>query len=122
MSDERSAGSENVVDEAPQKVPGRSKDWTNSFSDGHRYLVAVDILLASCPNEYSEVVMPVATRMSPIPGLSGYVLVPLRKSADFTLYRGRKHDHPSSVLAIALFEQPSPQSIRRLMHEYSIAA
>ena len=24
--------SENVVDEAPQKVPGRSKDWTNSFS------------------------------------------------------------------------------------------
>ncbi|MEY9624939.1 serine/threonine protein kinase [Bradyrhizobium ottawaense] len=66
--------------------------------------------------------MPVATRMSPIPRLSGYVLVPLRKSADFTLYRGRKHDDPSSVLAIALFEQPSPQSIRRLMHEYSIAA
>ncbi|MCA6113075.1 AAA family ATPase, partial [Bradyrhizobium sp. CNPSo 4026] len=60
--------------------------------------------------------------MSPIPGLSGYVLVPLRESADFTLYRGRKHDDPSSVLAIALFEQPSPQSIRRLMHEYSFAA
>ncbi len=63
-----------------------------------------------------------ATRMSPIPGLSGYVLVPLRESADFTLYRGRKHDDPSPVLAIALFEQPSPQSIRRLMHEYSFAA
>jgi PAS domain S-box-containing protein len=60
--------------------------------------------------------------MSPIPGLSGYVLVPLRESADFTLYRGRKHDDPSPVLAIALFEQPSPQSIRRLMHEYSFAA
>ena len=66
--------------------------------------------------------MPAATRMSPIPGLSGYVLVPLRESADFTLYRGRKHDDPSPVLAIALFEQPSPQSIRRLMHEYSFAA
>src|SRR5215475_8848355 len=64
----------------------------------------------------------VATRMSPIPGLSGYVLVPLRESADFTLYRGRKHDDRSPVLAIALFEQPSPQSIRRLMHEYSFAA
>lgn len=63
-----------------------------------------------------------ARRMSPIPGLSGYVLVPLRESADFTLYRGRKHDDPSSVLAIALFEQPSPQSVRRLMHEYSFAA
>lgn len=60
-----------------------------------------------------------ATRMSPI---SGYVLVPLRESADFTLYRGRKHDDPSPVLAIALFEQPSPQSIKRLMHEYSFAA
>ena len=60
--------------------------------------------------------------MSPIPGLSGYTLVTLRESADFTLYRGRKHDDPSPVLAIALFEQPSPQSIRRLMNEYSFAA
>ncbi|MBR0716535.1 AAA family ATPase [Bradyrhizobium liaoningense] len=60
--------------------------------------------------------------MSPIPGLSGYVLVPLRESSDFTLYRGRKHDDSSPVLAIALFEQPSPQSIGRLMHEYSFAA
>ncbi|WP_409241706.1 AAA family ATPase [Bradyrhizobium sp. CB1015] len=57
-----------------------------------------------------------------MPGLSGYVLTPLRESADFTLYRGRKHDAPSPVLAIALFEQPSPQSIRRLMHEYSLGA
>ena len=65
----------------------------------------------------------VATRISPIPGPSGYVLVPLRESAEFTLYRGRKHDDPSPVLAIALStEQPSPQSIRRLEHEYSFAA
>jgi len=64
----------------------------------------------------------VATRMSPIPGLSGYMRVPLRENADFTLYRGRKHDDSSPVLAIALCEQPSPQSIRRLMHEYSLAA
>ena len=64
-----------------------------------------------------------ATRVSPIPGPSGYVLVPLRESADFTLYRGRKHDDPSPVLAIALStEQPSPQSIRRLVHEYAFAA
>ena len=64
-----------------------------------------------------------ATRDSPIPGPSGYVLVPLRESADFTLCRGRKHDDPSPVLAVALStEQPSPQSIRRLEHEYSFAA
>ncbi|MDY0885314.1 AAA family ATPase [Dongia soli] len=50
------------------------------------------------------------------------MLVPLRESADFTLYRGRKHDDSSPVLAIALFEHPSPQSIKRLLHEYSLAA
>jgi hypothetical protein len=65
----------------------------------------------------------VATRNSPISGPSRYVLVPLRESARFTLYRGRKHDDPSPVLAIALStEHPSPQSIRRLDHEYSFAA
>ena len=64
-----------------------------------------------------------ATRMSPIPGPAGYVLVPLRESADFTLYRGRKHDDPSPVLAIALStEQPWPQNIRRLEHEYAFVA
>ena len=64
-----------------------------------------------------------ATRNSPISGPSGYVLVPLREGAEFTLYRGRKHDHPSPVLAIALFtEQPSPQSIRRHEHKYAFAA
>src|SRR6202047_2611652 len=61
--------------------------------------------------------------MSPIPGPSGYVLVPLRESADFTLYRGRKHDDSSPVLAIAVSaERSSPQSISRLEHEYSFAA
>src|SRR5712692_2660985 len=61
--------------------------------------------------------------MSPISGPSGYVLVPLREGADSTLYRGRQHGNPSSVLAIALSaEQPSPQSLQRLEHEYSLAA
>ena len=64
-----------------------------------------------------------AARILSIPGLSGYVLVPLRESADFTLYRGRKYDDTSPVLAIALStEQPSSQSIRRLKHEYAFAA
>src|SRR5580704_15264885 len=49
--------------------------------------------------------------------------MPLRESADFTLYLGRKHDDTSPVLAIALStEKPSPHSIRRLEHEYSLAA
>jgi PAS domain S-box-containing protein len=65
----------------------------------------------------------VATRMSSLSGPSGYELVPLRGGADFTLYRGRQHGNPSPVLAIApSAEQPSPQILRRLEHEYSLAA
>jgi len=61
----------------------------------------------------------VTTGMSSISRLSGYVLEPLRQSADFTLYRGRQHDNSSPVLAIALSaEQPSPQSLRRLEMRY----
>ncbi len=64
-----------------------------------------------------------ATRMSSISGPSGYMLELLGEGVDFTLYRGRQQGNPSSVLAIALAaEQPSLQSLRRLEHEYSLAA
>src|ERR1700734_3692810 len=54
---------------------------------------------------------------------SGYVLVPLRDGAEFSIYRGRQHGNPSPILVVALTrEQPSPQSLRRLEHEYSLAA
>jgi predicted ATPase/signal transduction histidine kinase/GAF domain-containing protein/tRNA A-37 threonylcarbamoyl transferase component Bud32 len=54
---------------------------------------------------------------------SGYALVPIREGADFTLYRGRQHGNPSPVLAIALStKRPSPQNLRRLEHEYSLAS
>ncbi|MGC2369706.1 MAG: AAA family ATPase [Candidatus Sulfotelmatobacter sp.] len=49
--------------------------------------------------------------------------MPIRKGADFTLYRGQQPGNPSPVLAIALTaEHPSAQSLRRLEHEYSLAA
>src|SRR5258708_7098391 len=61
--------------------------------------------------------------MSSMTAPAGYVLEPFREGADFTLYRGRQHRNPSPVLAIALSEeQPSPQSLRRFEHEYSLAA
>src|SRR5467141_1791290 len=61
--------------------------------------------------------------MSSISGASVSLSKPLRQSADFTLYRGRQHGNPSSVLAIALSaEQPSPHSLQRLEHEYSLAS
>src|SRR5260370_35106749 len=67
-------------------------------------------------------VVPVATMMPSSTELSGYVLEPIRESADFTLSRGRQHGNPSPVLVVALTgEQPSPQGLRRLEHEYSLA-
>src|SRR5438270_5068690 len=54
---------------------------------------------------------------------SAYVLESLREGAEFTLYRGRQHGNPSPILAITLTaEHPSTQSLRRLEHEYSLAA
>jgi PAS domain S-box-containing protein len=54
---------------------------------------------------------------------SGYVLESLREGPDFTLYRGRQNGNSSPVLAVALTaEHLSPQGLRRLEHEYSLAA
>jgi predicted ATPase/signal transduction histidine kinase len=54
---------------------------------------------------------------------SGYLLEPLREGADFTFYRGRQDGDQSPVLGIALTtEHSSPQNLRRLEHEYSLAA
>src|SRR6202167_3839232 len=53
----------------------------------------------------------------------GYELVPLREGVEFTLYRGRQEGNQSPVLVVAMTaEYPSPQSLRRLEHEYSFAA
>jgi PAS domain S-box-containing protein len=63
-----------------------------------------------------------ATMMPFSSDLSGYVLEPLREGADFTLYRGRQHGNASPVLVVAVTaEQPSPKTLRRLEHEYSLA-
>jgi PAS domain S-box-containing protein len=54
---------------------------------------------------------------------SGYMLEPLREGADFTLYRGRQRGNQSLVLAVGVAaERPSSQSLKRLEHEYSLAA
>ncbi len=54
---------------------------------------------------------------------SAYILEPLREGVDFTLYRGVRRGNPLPILAVAVAaEQPSPQSLRRLEHEYSLAA
>jgi PAS domain S-box-containing protein len=51
------------------------------------------------------------------------VLEPIRQGAHFTLYRGRQEGNSSPILVVALSaEQPSPQSLRRLEREYSLAA
>ncbi|HEX4138463.1 MAG TPA: AAA family ATPase [Bryobacteraceae bacterium] len=47
----------------------------------------------------------------------------IREGAEFTLYRAREPGNPSPILVVApTAEQPLPQSLRRLEHEYSLAA
>jgi hypothetical protein len=55
--------------------------------------------------------------------VSEYVLEPIREGAEFTLHRARQPGNPMPLLAVAPApEQPLPQSLRRLEHEYSLAA
>ena len=52
-----------------------------------------------------------------------FLLDAIREGAAFTLYRAREHGNPSPILVVApTAEQPLPQSLRRLEHEYSLAA
>jgi PAS domain S-box-containing protein len=53
---------------------------------------------------------------------SEYLLEPLREGTDFTLYRGRENANQLPVLAVVAAEQPSPHSLQRLEHEYSLAS
>src|SRR6202050_4326569 len=62
------------------------------------------------------------TRLLSVTEPSGYLLEVLREGADFTLYRGRQRGNLSLVLAVGLAaERPSPQGLKRLEHEYSLA-
>src|SRR5260221_4424691 len=55
--------------------------------------------------------------------LSGYVLETLRKGEEFILYRGRQRGNAFPALVLApLVEQPTSASLKRLEHEYSLAA
>jgi hypothetical protein len=52
-----------------------------------------------------------------------YVLEPIRNGAEFTLYRARQPGNPKPLLVVAsTAEPPLPQTMRRLEHEYSLAA
>jgi serine/threonine protein kinase len=64
----------------------------------------------------------VATSVPSVTEPFGGLLELIREGADFTLYRGRRHGSASPVLVVALTEQPSPQGLRRLEHEYSLAS
>ena len=53
---------------------------------------------------------------------SEYKVEILREGADLTLYRGRERGNQMPILAVTVASgQPSPQVVRRLEHEYSLA-
>src|SRR5580693_7654527 len=54
---------------------------------------------------------------------SEYELQPIRDGAEFMLYRARQRGNDMPLLVVApTAERPLPQSLRRLEHEYSLAA
>ena len=58
-----------------------------------------------------------------MPTPSEYVLEPIRDGAEFTLYRARQRGNDMPLLVVApTAERPLPHSLRRLEHEYSLAA
>jgi serine/threonine protein kinase len=53
--------------------------------------------------------------------LSRYVFEALRKDEEFILYRGRSEDAPVKVLVLSpVVEYPTPESLKRLEHAYSL--
>ncbi|GJH28980.1 AAA family ATPase [Caballeronia novacaledonica] len=50
------------------------------------------------------------------------MLRPLRQEAEFTVYRGINPDTLTPIVALAAARQASPQTVRRLEHEWSLAA
>ena len=53
--------------------------------------------------------------------LSRYVLEALRKDEEFVLYRGRNQGDASQILVLSpVVEHPTPESLKRLEHEYSL--
>ena len=64
-----------------------------------------------------------ATEGSALIELSRHVFEPLRRDEDSILYRGRNQEDLSQVLVLApATEEPGPESLKRLEHEYSFKA
>src|SRR5580698_3264244 len=59
----------------------------------------------------------------PMAAAAEYVLEPIRDRVEFTLYRARQRGNSMPLLVVApSAEPPPPQTLRRLEHEYSLAA
>src|SRR3954471_20871536 len=59
----------------------------------------------------------------PMPELQEYSLQPVHGGSDFCLYRGKERGSQVPILALAVDDQlRSVQGIRRLEHEFSLAA
>ena len=74
-------------------------------------------------SKWSEGGAAVATRIPSSREPPELLLDAIHEGAEFTLYRARENGNPSPILVVAsTTEQPLPQSLRRLEHEYPLAA
>lgn len=69
---------------------------------------------------FQNQVVLMTTRVFSVEEGSEYVLERLHEAADATLYRGAERSNATPILAVVA-ERPSPQTLARLEHEFSLA-
>src|SRR6266404_5375055 len=100
-------------------------DWSNNYHSSKGIMSKADAA-ASLPTTLAQRIYVGVQRNEDdvsVDEFSRYELEMLRDDQEFALYRGRHPRHLSQVLVLApVAEQPTPASLKRLEHEYSLAA
>ena len=97
---------------------GRDRKWRRLRARSDASRSTNRLLLADQGKEWCKLQM---AGVSPVIELSRLVFEVLRKDEEFVLYRGRSKNDSFQVLVLSpVAEYPSPESLKRLDHEYSL--
>jgi hypothetical protein len=97
---------------------GRDRKWRRLRARSDASRSTNRLLLADQGKEWCKLQM---AGVPPVIELSRLVFEVLRKDEEFVLYRGRSKDDSFQVLVLSpVAEYPSPESLKRLDHEYSL--
>ncbi len=97
---------------------GRDRKWRRLRARSDASRSTNRLLLADQGKEWCKLQM---AGVPPVIELSRLVFEVLRKDEEFVLYRGRSKNDSFQVLVLSpVAEYPSPESLKRLDHEYSL--